>query len=50
MLQLLISKWDPAMSRDMLAHWLDLMNKQGWIAREQVRTHVSSYCALDYVM
>ena len=36
MLQLLISKWDPAMSRDMLAHWLDLMNKQGWIAREQV--------------
>ena len=36
MLQLLISRWDPAMSRDMLAHWLDLMNKQGWIAREQV--------------
>ena len=35
-LQLLVSKWDPAMSRDMLAHWLDLMNKQGWIAREQV--------------
>ncbi len=35
-LQLLLSKWDPAMSRDMLAHWLDLMNKQGWIAREQV--------------
>ncbi|DBA80547.1 TPA: hypothetical protein ACH3X1_007808 [Trebouxia sp. C0004] len=34
--QLLISKWDPAMSRDMLAHWLDLMNKQGWIAREQI--------------
>ena len=24
------------MSRDMLAHWLDLMNQQGWIAREQV--------------
>lgn len=34
--QLLISKWDPAMSRDMLAHWLDLMNKHGWIAREQI--------------
>ena len=38
-MQLLISKWDPEMSQDMLAHWLDLMNKQGWIAREQVRTH-----------
>ena len=34
--QLLISKWAPTMSRDMLAHWLDLMNQQGWIAREQV--------------
>ena len=35
-LQLLMSRWDPKMSRDVLAHWLDLMNKQGWIAREQV--------------
>lgn len=39
--QLLISKWAPAMSRDMLAHWLDLMNQQGWIAREQVGSLVS---------
>ena len=30
------------MSRDALAHWLDLMNKQGWIAREQVMLHSRS--------
>ena len=36
MLQLLISKWDQRRSRNILAHWLDLMNSQGWIAREQV--------------
>ncbi len=29
-------KWDPAISRDVLAHWLDLINSQGWIAREQI--------------
>ncbi|KAL3156046.1 hypothetical protein ABBQ32_013034 [Trebouxia sp. C0010 RCD-2024] len=34
--QLVISRWAPDMSRDMLAHWLDLMNQQGWIAREQI--------------
>eukprot|EP00898_Chlorokybus_atmophyticus_P002414 jgi/Chlat1/3173/Chrsp22S03407 len=33
---LLIRRWDPALSRDILAHWLDLMNQQGWIAREQI--------------
>ena len=36
LLQLLISKWDQQLSRNILAHWLDLMNSQGWIAREQV--------------
>ena len=35
LLQLLISKWDQRLSRNILAHWLDLMNSQGWIAREQ---------------
>ncbi|KAK9863279.1 hypothetical protein WJX84_010392 [Apatococcus fuscideae] len=34
--QLLVHKWDPAISRDVLAHWLDLINSQGWIAREQI--------------
>ena len=34
--QLLVRRWDPAISRDVLAHWLDLVNSQGWIAREQI--------------
>ncbi|GFR47414.1 hypothetical protein Agub_g9131 [Astrephomene gubernaculifera] len=34
--QLLVQKWDPQLSRDMIAHWLDLMNTQGWIPREQI--------------
>ncbi|GLC49260.1 hypothetical protein PLESTB_000199900 [Pleodorina starrii] len=34
--QLLVQKWDPQLSRDVIAHWLDLMNAQGWIPREQI--------------
>jgi hypothetical protein len=26
-------RWDPRMSRDVLSHWLDLMNTRGWIPR-----------------
>ncbi|KAG0724760.1 Mannosyl-oligosaccharide glucosidase [Chionoecetes opilio] len=33
---LLISKWDREISQDILAHWLDLMNWDGWIPREQI--------------
>jgi len=33
---LLISKWDPEISADIVAHWLDLMNSEGWIPREQI--------------
>ena len=46
--QLLVRRWSPRLSRDILASWLDLLNSQGWIAREQVptrsdpRTHRSS--------
>ena len=44
LVQLLIRQWDKRLSRDILAHWLDLLSKDGWIAREQVRsTRVSSY-------
>ena len=33
---LLIAKWDEAISMDIIGHWLDLMNVEGWIAREQI--------------
>ncbi|BBN11838.1 mannosyl-oligosaccharide glucosidase [Marchantia polymorpha subsp. ruderalis] len=34
--QLLISRWDRNISLDIIAHWLDLMNVDGWIPREQI--------------
>jgi hypothetical protein len=33
---LLISKWSKTLSADIVAHWLDLMNVEGWIPREQI--------------
>lgn len=33
---LLIAKWDREISQDILGHWLDLMNWDGWIPREQI--------------
>ncbi|KAI1887518.1 hypothetical protein AGOR_G00191140 [Albula goreensis] len=34
--QLLLSKWDAQVTREATAHWLDLMNIEGWIPREQI--------------
>eukprot|EP01121_Diplochlamys_sp_Union-15-3_P015166 TRINITY_DN4956_c0_g1_i1.p1 TRINITY_DN4956_c0_g1~~TRINITY_DN4956_c0_g1_i1.p1 ORF type:complete len:828 (+),score=129.84 TRINITY_DN4956_c0_g1_i1:98-2581(+) len=34
--QLLISNWDKELSKDMLAHWLKLINDDGWLPREQI--------------
>jgi mannosyl-oligosaccharide glucosidase len=34
--QLLVARWDAQLSRDAMAHWLDLMNAAGWIPREQI--------------
>jgi mannosyl-oligosaccharide glucosidase len=34
--QLLIRKYDPAISRDIIAHWLDLQTESGWIPREVI--------------
>ncbi|ELT88875.1 hypothetical protein CAPTEDRAFT_181793 [Capitella teleta] len=33
---LLIFKWDQEFSMDIIGHWLDLMNTEGWIPREQI--------------
>ncbi|KAL4570114.1 hypothetical protein LXL04_025765 [Taraxacum kok-saghyz] len=34
--QLLIWRWDKSVSLDIIGHWLDLMNIDGWIPREQI--------------
>lgn len=34
--QLLISQWDNTISTDVIGYWLDLMNIEGWIPREQI--------------
>ncbi|KAA8528986.1 hypothetical protein F0562_033526 [Nyssa sinensis] len=34
--QLLIRHWDIHISLDIIGHWLDLMNVDGWIPREQI--------------
>ncbi|MED6180460.1 hypothetical protein PIB30_010676 [Stylosanthes scabra] len=34
--QLLILRWDIHISLDIIGHWLDLMNVDGWIPREQI--------------
>ena len=33
---MLISKWDQSLSMDIIGHWLDLMNSEGWIPREHI--------------
>lgn len=34
--QLLVRPFQPRLTRQVLGHWLDLMNTQGWIPREQI--------------
>ncbi|KAK1259540.1 Mannosyl-oligosaccharide glucosidase GCS1 [Acorus gramineus] len=34
--QLLIWRWDISISLDIIGHWLDLLNMDGWIPREQI--------------
>ncbi|KAJ8758894.1 hypothetical protein K2173_002673 [Erythroxylum novogranatense] len=34
--QLLIWRWDISICLDIIGHWLDLMNIEGWIPREQI--------------
>lgn len=33
---LLIAQWDVDLELDIIAHWFDLMNAEGWIPREQI--------------
>lgn len=33
---LLISQWDVDIELDIMSHWFDLMNVEGWIPREQI--------------
>jgi mannosyl-oligosaccharide glucosidase len=37
--QLLVAHWDTSITKDVLAHWLDLINSEGWIPREQILGH-----------
>ncbi|CAL8097923.1 unnamed protein product [Calicophoron daubneyi] len=44
---LVLARWDPELAMETTGHWLDLMNGEGWIAREQIlgedaRTRVPS--------
>eukprot|EP00111_Clytia_hemisphaerica_P003833 TCONS_00011010-protein len=34
--QIMIQKWDAGITRQILSHWLDLLNQDGWIPREQI--------------
>ena len=34
--QLLIGKWNSQLSMEIIQHWLNLMNHEGWIPREQI--------------
>lgn len=33
---LLILEWNPEITKEIIGHWLDLMNVEGWIPREQI--------------
>lgn len=33
---LLLARWDKSIALDIIAHWFDLMNAEGWIPREQI--------------
>lgn len=41
---LLISVWDLDIELDIMSHWFDLMNVEGWIPREQILGFYSLFC------
>jgi mannosyl-oligosaccharide glucosidase len=34
--QLLITQWDINLSKEVIGHWMDLLNTNGWLPREQI--------------
>ena len=49
--QLLVRRWDGQLSRDVLAHWLDLMTANGWIPRELILgTEAAARVPAEFVM
>jgi len=40
----LTRRWDIHISLDIIGHWLDLMNVDGWIPREQILGAESLRC------
>ena len=43
-------RWDANISLDIIGHWLDLMNADGWIPREQILgAEASRYSATSII-
>lgn len=45
-------RWDRQLSKEIIAHWFDLMNVDGWIGREQIlgaeaRSKVTRFCLVS---
>ncbi|KAI8426913.1 hypothetical protein MSG28_014583 [Choristoneura fumiferana] len=41
---LLLQRWSPEIQMDIAAHWLDLINVEGWIPREQILVRTLVIC------
>ncbi|KAI5415206.1 hypothetical protein KIW84_040594 [Lathyrus oleraceus] len=47
--QFLIWRWDIHISLDIIGHWLDMMNIDGWIPRRQIREIEASFKAANLI-
>jgi len=43
---LMLGRWSVKLQLQILGHWMDLLNHQGWIPREQVRIYLFMYCVV----
>jgi len=46
----LTRRWDIRISLDIIGHWLDLMNADGWIPREQILGDEALRCSLEHLV